>query len=76
VEAFKTIHDPAPPELTPREHEVLELVAVGAANKQIALNLGMTEHTVKFHLAGIFRKLDVTNRTEAATKHLRLVAGR
>lgn len=76
MEASKTIHDPEPVELTPREHEVLELVAVGAANKQIALSLGMTEHTVKFHLAGIFRKLGVANRTEAATKHLRLVAGR
>jgi DNA-binding CsgD family transcriptional regulator len=76
VEASKTIHDAELVELTPREHEVLELVAVGAANKQIALSLGMTEHTVKFHLAGIFRKLGVTNRTEAATKHLRLIAGR
>jgi DNA-binding NarL/FixJ family response regulator len=76
VEASKTIHDRELLELTPREREVLELLALGAANKQIALSLGMTEHTVKFHLAGIFRKLDVTNRTEAATKHLRLVAGR
>ena len=76
MEALKTIHDPAPVALTPREHEVLELLAVGAANKQIALTLGMTEHTVKFHVAGIFRKLGVQNRTEAATKHLRLVAGR
>jgi DNA-binding CsgD family transcriptional regulator len=76
VEASKTIPDREFVQLTPREHEVLELVAVGAANKQIALSLGMTEHTVKFHLAGIFRKLGVANRTEAATKHLRLVAGR
>jgi DNA-binding CsgD family transcriptional regulator len=59
--------------LTPREHQVLELVAVGEANKLIARDLGMTEHTVKFHLASIFRKLDVTNRTEAAATYLRVV---
>ena len=54
------------PDLTPREHQVLQLVASGAANKRVALDLGMTEHTVKFHLASVFRKLGVTNRTEAA----------
>lgn len=62
--------------LTPREREVLELVVSGAANKRIAVVLGMTEHTVKFHLAGVFRKLGVTNRTEAATTYLRGLAGR
>jgi DNA-binding NarL/FixJ family response regulator len=59
--------------LTPREQQVLELVAVGAANKRIASTLGMTEHTVKFHLASVFRKLEVANRTEAATTYLRSV---
>lgn len=62
-------------DLTPREREVIELVASGAANKRIAVVLGMTEHTVKFHLAGVFRKLGVTNRTEAATRYLRGPAG-
>lgn len=63
------------PGLTRRERQVLDLVAVGAANKRIAGALGMTEHTVKFHLASVFRKLDVTNRTEAATTYLRFLAG-
>jgi DNA-binding CsgD family transcriptional regulator len=64
-----------PAQLTTREREVLELVASGAANKRIARTLGMTEHTVKFHLGSVFRKLGVTNRTEAATTYLRLRAG-
>jgi DNA-binding NarL/FixJ family response regulator len=63
-------------DLTPREREVLELVASGAANRRIAAALGMTEHTVKFHLAGVFRKLGVTNRTEAAMTYLRGPASR
>jgi DNA-binding CsgD family transcriptional regulator len=64
------------PALTAREREVLELVVGGAANKRIAEHLGTTEHTVKFHLGSVFRKLGVSNRTEAATTYLRLVAGR
>jgi DNA-binding CsgD family transcriptional regulator len=52
--------------LTTRERQVLELVAVGAANQRIARALGMSEHTVKFHLSSIFRKLGATNRTQAA----------
>jgi DNA-binding NarL/FixJ family response regulator len=72
VEASKSIQEPDFSHLTRREHEVLDLVAVGAANKLIALSLGMSEHTVKFHLAGIFRKLGVTNRTEAATLYVRM----
>jgi DNA-binding CsgD family transcriptional regulator len=62
--------------LTPREREVLELVARGTANKRIAGMLGMSEHTVKFHLGSVFRKLGVTNRTEAATTYLRALAER
>jgi DNA-binding CsgD family transcriptional regulator len=65
-----------PAQLTTREREVLELVASGAANKRIARSLGMTEHTVKFHLGSVFRKLGVTNRTEAATTYLRSRAER
>jgi DNA-binding CsgD family transcriptional regulator len=64
-----------PARLTMREREVLELVASGAANKRIADALGMTEHTVKFHLGSVFRKLGVTNRTEAATTYLRSRVG-
>lgn len=51
--------------LTGRETEVLQLLAQGLANKQIALQLGISEHTVKFHISGIYTKLGVTNRTAA-----------
>ena len=53
-------------ELTPREREVLEHVAEGLTNDAIAQELGLTSHTVKFHLSSAFRKLDVSNRTAAA----------
>jgi DNA-binding NarL/FixJ family response regulator len=55
------VHEP----LTDRESEVLQLLAQGLANKQIALQLGISEHTVKFHVSGIYAKLGATNRTEA-----------
>jgi two-component system, NarL family, response regulator YdfI len=58
--------------LTPRESEVLELVAQGLANKQIARQLDISEHTVKFHISAIYRKLGVTNRTEAVRAGMRL----
>jgi len=51
--------------LTARESEVLQLTAQGLANKQIALKLDISEHTVKFHLSSLYAKLAVTNRTEA-----------
>jgi DNA-binding NarL/FixJ family response regulator len=51
--------------LTEREIEVLQLLAQGLANKQIALQLGISEHTVKFHISGVYTKLGVTNRTAA-----------
>jgi DNA-binding NarL/FixJ family response regulator len=51
--------------LTERETEVLQLLAQGLANKQIALTLGISEHTVKFHISGVYSKLGATNRTEA-----------
>jgi DNA-binding NarL/FixJ family response regulator len=51
--------------LTPREAEVLALLAQGLANKQIAVVLGISEHTVKFHVSSIYGKLGVGNRTEA-----------
>jgi DNA-binding NarL/FixJ family response regulator len=54
--------------LTPREHEVLGLLAHGKGNKEIAATLGVTERTVKFHVSAIFTKLGVTNRTEAVTR--------
>ena len=57
--------------LTERELEVLDLVARGLANKQIAVSLGISEHTVKFHVSSIYTKLNVTNRTEAVREGLR-----
>lgn len=57
--------------LTDRESEVLGLVAKGLANKQIAVALGISEHTVKFHVSSVYSKLNVTNRTEAVREGLR-----
>ncbi|MGD2157909.1 MAG: response regulator transcription factor [Anaerolineales bacterium] len=51
--------------LTQRESEVLQLVAHGLANKQIALELEISEHTVKYHISSIYAKLGVSNRIEA-----------
>lgn len=51
--------------LTRREREILTLVAEGLSNAEVARRLVVTEQTVKFHLANIYRKLGVTNRTEA-----------
>jgi DNA-binding NarL/FixJ family response regulator len=52
--------------LTPRELEILRLVADGSANSQIAHELWVTEQTVKFHLSNVYRKLGVSNRTQAS----------
>ncbi len=65
---------PAGPErdaLTPREREVLEMLAEGLSNKEIAWRMNISEHTVKFHLASVFAKLDVSTRTEAVMQGLR-----
>ncbi len=57
--------EPVNDTLTGREVEVLQLAAEGLANKQIALALNISEHTVKFHLSSLYAKLGVTSRTEA-----------
>lgn len=57
--------------LTDRETEVLGLLSRGLANKQIAVTLGISEHTVKFHVSSIYTKFNVTNRTEAVREGLR-----
>ena len=51
--------------LTERERQVLQLLAQGLANKQIAASLSISEHTVKFHVSGIYAKLGAASRTEA-----------
>ncbi len=55
-------------ELTPREHDVLELLAVGLSNKQIAAKLGISSHTAKFHIGAILSKMDAATRTEAVVR--------
>ena len=57
--------------LTARERDVLQLLAEGMANRAIASALGISEHTVKFHLASIFGKLGASTRTEAVRRGLR-----
>jgi DNA-binding NarL/FixJ family response regulator len=63
--------DDASPHLSPREREVLRLLAGGTGNKGIALRLGISEHTVKFHVASILAKLHAGSRTEAVTEGIR-----
>ena len=58
--------DDACADLTRREREILSLVAEGHSNAELARMLWVTEQTVKFHLSNIYRKLDVSNRTEAS----------
>ena len=53
-------------DLTRREREILQLVAEGHSNAKLAKMLWVTEQTVKFHLSNVYRKLNVSNRTEAA----------
>ena len=57
--------------LTPRELELLRLVAKGMPNKTIALALSVSENTVKYHLKSILQKLNAGNRTEAVTEAIR-----
>jgi len=58
-------------ELTPRENEVLQMLANGLANKEIATRLSISEHTVKFHVASILGKLGAGSRTEAVSLGIR-----
>jgi DNA-binding NarL/FixJ family response regulator len=64
--------DDGPPRLSPREREVLQLVAEGASNKLIARRLGISYYTVKFHVAAILDKLDSTGRADAVAQAARL----
>ena len=56
--------------LSPREREILELLAEGFPNKQIAARVGLTDGTVRWHLRHVYHKLHVRSRTEAALKFL------
>jgi len=57
--------------LTPRELEVLQMVASGMTNAEAARHLELSVHAIKFHLAEIYRRLGVSNRTEAAVAYFR-----
>ena len=59
--------EPLPEPLTPREIEVLRALADGLGNKDIAERLGISEHTVKFHVGSVLGKLGATSRTQAVT---------
>jgi two-component system nitrate/nitrite response regulator NarL len=61
----------SPESLTPREGEVLDLLAQGLTNRQIAERLGISEHTAKFHVASIAAKLGASSRTEAVSLGVR-----
>lgn len=63
---------PSDTDLTPRERDVLTLMAEGASNKVIAQRLGISVHTAKFHVASILDKLDATGRTDAVAHAARL----
>lgn len=67
VETGKNVDD----NLTPREHEVLILLAEGLSNKQIAAKLTISEHTAKFHVNSILQKMDAQKRVEAVVRAAR-----
>jgi two-component system response regulator DesR len=69
---FAPRSEPAPADLSPREREVLSLIARGATNKEIADDLFLSPHTVKDHTSSLYRKLDVRNRAEAVQRAERL----
>ena len=65
------VAEPGTEPLTPREVEVLRMLAEGDANKAIAWKLGISEHTVKFHVSSIMSKLGAASRTEAVATGIR-----
>jgi NarL family two-component system response regulator YdfI len=71
VQSARSVHAEGDEQLSRRETEVLERLAAGLANKQIALELGISGHTAKFHISSIFQKLGATNRAEAVAVGVR-----
>lgn len=61
--------------LTPRELEVLRLISFGLTNAEAARRLQVSVHAIKFHLAAIYSRLGVANRTEAAVTYLQSMDG-
>ena len=68
----QSLLEPGDIELTPRERDVLVLMAEGASNKAIARRLGISVHTAKFHVGSLLDKLDATGRTDAVAHAARL----
>lgn len=68
----RALPDPPPQALSPRESEILGMLAEGLGNKEIAWRLKITDHTVKFHVSSILTKLNVSTRTEAVALGFRL----
>lgn len=68
---FGIVPEPGRTALTPREVEILRCLGDGMSNKAIARALGISAHTVKFHLEAVFAKLSATSRAEAVAKGLR-----
>ena len=72
VESWPGVDEINRRELTPRQREILALIARGRSNKEIAFALGIRERTVKFHVASLFERLGTSSRTEALVVALRL----
>jgi two-component system nitrate/nitrite response regulator NarL len=68
--AFRALADMPAPLLSPREAEILALIGDGLSNKEVARRLGISGHTVKFHIESLFRKLAAGSRAEAVRKGL------
>ena len=68
---FEPLAEAAAPLLSPREFEILALIGEGASNKEVARRLGISPHTVKFHVESLFRKLGAVTRAEAVAKGLK-----
>lgn len=68
---FRALAEEAPPLLSPREAQILALIGDGLSNKEVARRLGISGHTVKFHIESLFRKLAAGSRAEAVRKGLR-----